>query len=379
MHRAIPGAPSMAGRVPDIEAITAANGGTVPKLRRGVPPLFHVDEEWLARRQEEILEAPLPIVDPHHHFWVRSEPYLVEQLLADLQAGHNIRGTVYVEAGFALRADGDPRFAGVGEVEYANGVGALFASNYYGSLRACAGIVGKVDLTLGAFAEEILQACLSRAPDRFRGVRQMAAWDASPEVSQPMHRPPEGLLSDRRFREGFSRLAPVGLSFDAWCYHPQLPQLIGLIDAYPNTRVIIDHLGGRLGEGPYASQQAEVFRGWKASMQELSRRPNVFVKLGGMMARYTGATFMDDDLPPSSEQLALAWRPYIETCIELFGAQRAMFESNFPPDKAGCSSTVLWNTFKRVTAQYADEEKRWLFARSAIEAYRLPAELSEPR
>jgi predicted TIM-barrel fold metal-dependent hydrolase len=364
--------------ITDVEpdGAAAASPGQAGIPRRGVAPSFHIDEEWLAMREEAVLEPSVPIVDPHHHFWVRSTPYLPEHLLADMRAGHNIRGTVYIEAGFAARADGDPRFAGLGEVEYANGIGALFASNHFGTLRACAGIVGKVDLTLGACAQEVMQACLARAPDRFRGVRQMAAWDGSSEVSQPMHRPPAGLLADRRFREGFARLAPLGLSFDAWCYHPQLPQLIALIDAVPDTRVIVDHVGGPLGEGPYAGRQEEVFRHWRASMQALAMRPQTFVKLGGLMARYTGTAFMDDVAPPGSETLAQAWRPYVETCIESFGPRRCMFESNFPPDRAGCSPVVLWNAFKRIAAQYTEEEKGWLFAGSAVDAYRLPLEIA---
>lgn len=351
---------------------TTADG----KPRRGTHPLFFIDEEWLALRTEEVIAPDLPIVDPHHHLWDRAVPYLVPQLLQDLQCGHNLRGTVYVEAGFAYRADGDGRLASIGEVEYANGVGALFASGYHGALRACAGIVGRVDLSLGASAEEVLQACIMRAPDRFRGIRHMVAWDPSPRVSQLMKPPPPHLMMDRRFREGFARLAPLGLSFDSWCYHPQLPELLNLVDAFPDTRVIVDHAGGRIGEGPYALQQDEVFRQWKGGMQELALRPNVFVKIGGLVGRLGGLPFIDGELPPTSDDLARAWKPYIETCIEAFGSQRSMFESNFPPDKSGCSARVLWNAFKRVTSGCSSTEKADLFAGTAIRAYRLPEVLA---
>jgi L-fuconolactonase len=276
------------------------------------------------------------------------------------------------------RAEGDPRYASVGEVEYANGVGAAFASGYYGNVRACAGIVGRVDLTLGALAEDVMQACMSRAPDRFRGIRHMAAWDPSAEVSQLMCPPPKDLLMDKRFREGFAKLGSLGLSYDSWCYHPQLPQLIDLVDAFPDTRVVVNHVGGRIGEGPYASRQDEVFRDWKASMQALARRPNVFVKLGGLGGRLTGFPFIDRDMPPTSEELVPAWKPYVETCIEAFGADRSMFESNFPPDKAGVSARVLWNAFKRLAAGCSDAEKAQLFAGTAIRAYRLPEALGQP-
>jgi L-fuconolactonase len=347
-----------------------------PKPRRGVAPLLYIDEEWLALRTEDVIEPELPIVDAHHHLWDRSAPYLDRELAGDLHCGHQIRGTVYMECSFAYRAEGDPRFASVGEVEYANGVAALFASGYHGPVRACAGIVGKVDLSLGAFAREVLAACMARAPDRFRGVRHMAAWDASPEVNVLMRPPPKDLLLASRFREGFATLEPLGLSFDAWAYHPQLAQLVDLVDAYPDTRVIVDHIGGLVATGPYAARPQEAFEHWRASMRELARRPNVFVKIGGMSMRGHGCTFIDRDLPPSSTELADAWRPHVETCIELFGPARCMFESNFPPDKCGVSARVLWNAFKRLAADYSAGERADLFAGTAVRAYRLPEALA---
>jgi L-fuconolactonase len=347
------------------------------KPPRGIPPLLYFDEEWLALHTEEVLEPDLPIVDAHHHLWDRSTPYLESQLASDLRCGHNIRGTVYIECSFAYRAEGDPRFASVGEVEYAHGVAALFASGYHGAVRACAGIVGKVDLTLGAFAEEVLRACMARAPERFRGIRHMAAWDASPEVNVLMRPPPRDLLMDARFRDGFSKLAPLGLSFDAWVYHPQLPQLIALLDAYPDTRVIIDHIGGLVANGPYAMRKDENFEQWKSSMRALAQRPNVFVKLGGLNMRTHGYNFIDRSHPPTSQELANGWKPHVDTCIELFGPERCMFESNFPPDKCGVSAVVLWNAFKRLAAGYSSSEKADLFAGTAVRAYRLPETLGQ--
>jgi L-fuconolactonase len=343
--------------------------------RRGAHPDFFIDEEWLASRTEDVIDPAFPVVDPHHHLWARSAPYLVPELLGDLTCGHDIRATVYVEAGFGYRKDGDPRFAGVGEVEYANGVGALFASGYHGPVRACAGIVGKVDLSLGGFAGEVLHALMSRAPDRFRGIRHMTAHDPNPGVSQLMRPPPPDLLLDAKFREGFAQLAPLGLSFDAYCYHPQLPQLIDLVDAFPETLVILDHIGAPLAEGPYAGRRDQVFRDWKVLIQDLARRPNVFVKLGGLSGHLAGFHFIDREKPASSEEMAQAWAPYILTCIEAFGSSRSMFESNFPPDKAGCSARILWNTYKRITASFTSSERAELFAGTAIRAYRLPDSL----
>jgi predicted TIM-barrel fold metal-dependent hydrolase len=238
--------------------------------------------------------------------------------------------------------------------------------------------VGKVDLTLGSFAAEVLEACVARAPDRFRGIRHMAAWDASPEVSTLLRPPPKGLLQDAKFREGYAALGRMGLSFDAWVYHPQLPQLIDLVDALPGTPVVLNHLGGRAGLGPYAGKGAEAFKEWKTSIQALAKRPNVSIKLGGIGMRLGGFDFHERSLPPSSEELAEAWGPYVQTCIEAFGPQRAMFESNFPVDKSCCSYRVMWNSFKRMAEGFSETEKVDLFAGSAVRAYRLPEALTRP-
>lgn len=344
--------------------------------RRGIPPLLYIDEEWLAQHTEEVLDPQRPIIDAHHHLWERSAPYLEAELVRDLACGHNLRGSVYMECSFMYRADGDPRFASVGEVEYANGIAAAFASGRHGAVRACAGIVGKVDLTLGASAEEVLHACMAHAPERFRGIRHMAAWDASPQVNTLMHPPPKDLLLDPRFRAGYAKLGPLGLSFDAWVYHPQLPQLLDLVDAFPDTQVIIDHIGGLMAVGPYADDKPRHFAAWRASLQALAKRPNVLLKIGGMNMRGHGCDFIDRPQPPSSLELAQAWKPYVETCIEIFGAQRCMFESNFPPDKCGVSALVLWNAFKRLAAQASEHEQSDLFAGTAVRAYRLPPALA---
>ncbi|MFT3816526.1 MAG: amidohydrolase family protein [Rubrivivax sp.] len=357
--------------------MTTLPATTDTKPRRGMPPQHWIDDEWLALRSEDVIDPGRPIVDPHLHLWDGHGTYLVPEVLQDLNgSGHHVRGSVFIECSFMYRADGDPRFACVGEIEYINGVAAQFASGAHGPLRLCAGIVGKVDLTQGAGAGEVLDACIARAPDRFRGIRQMAAWDADARVNTLRRPPPKDLLLDPRFREGFAQLGPRNLSFDLWCYHPQLPQAIDLVDAFPDTRIVIDHLGGRAGTGPYAERKDEVTREWARAIRALAERPNVVIKLGGIGMRLGGFDFIDRDVPPTSEELAQTWKPYVETCIEAFGPGRCMFESNFPPDKAGCSYRVLWNTFKRITAGCSESEKADLFAGTAVRFYRLPAELA---
>jgi L-fuconolactonase len=332
-----------------------------------------VREEWLDRRREDILDPDLPIVDPHHHLVDRPETgrYLLPDLLRDIRSGHNIKATVYLEWLSMYRAGGPAELRPVGEVEFANGVAAMAASGTYGQTRVCAGIVGYADLALGAAVEKVLEAMIAAGGGRFRGIRYISA--THPDQASwgsPVLRP-EHMLLDRRVREGFARLAPLGLSFDAWLYHTQLPELIDLARAFPETAIVLDHVGGLIGLGPYAGRRDEVFAEWRARIGALASCPNVHVKLGGLGMRMFGFDFHDRELPPSSEELAAAWRPYIETCIAAFGASRAMFESNFPVDKGSCGYAALWNAFKRIAAGCSTAEKEALFSGTARTFYRL--------
>ena len=173
----------------------------------------------------------------------------------------------------------------------------------------------------------------------------------------------------------FARALPVwrrsDLSFDAWLFHPQIGELTDLARAFPDTRIVLDHCGGPVGIGRFAGKREETFPAWKASIQDIAKCPNVSVKLGGLAMCLLGYDFHVRPMPPSSEQAAAAWRPYIETCIEAFGPDRAMFESNFPPDKGQCSYQVIFNAFKRIAAQYSEAEKTALFSKTATDFYRL--------
>ena len=331
-----------------------------------------VRQDWLDRHKEPILEPELPIVDPHHHLWDRPGwRYLLDELLADTGSGHNIVATVYVQARSMLRASGPQEMRPVGETEFVNGIAAMSASGGYGKTRACAAIVGHADLALGARVESVLAAHLRAGGDRFRGIRHITAWDADSSLLNPNYSPPPRLLAEPRFREGLAVLGRLGLSFDAWLYHPQIGELTELAQVVPQTKIVLNHVGGPIGTGAYAGKHAQVFPGWAASIKALAACPNVHVKLGGLGMRMFGFTHDLGELPPSSEELAAAWRPYIETCIAAFGPQRAMFESNFPVDKGSCGYAALWNAFKRITSGCSTAEKAALFAGTATEFYRL--------
>ena len=339
---------------------------------------------------EPILEPELPIVDPHHHLWDRrtyaapaggehpfmtaiadARRYLLDELLADTGSGHNVVATVFVECGAFYSSDTTPDMAPVGETEFVNGVAAMSASGLYGDMRACKGIVSKADLLLGDAVKPVLEAHIRAGGGRFKGIRNSASWEADKEVLGPLNRVEAGLYLRDDFRAGFKHLAPMGLSFDAWLLEPQLPDVIDLARAFPDTTIVLDHVGTPLGRGSYEGKLPERFEGWKANIRELAKSPNVVVKLGGLaMAFCNFPSFLAEPRAPS-EQLAEEWRPYIETCIEAFGHERSMFESNFPVDMGSCSYATLWNAFKRIAAGCSAAEKAALFNGAAAKAYRL--------
>jgi predicted TIM-barrel fold metal-dependent hydrolase len=259
----------------------------------------------------------------------------------------------------------------VGEIEFANGVAAMCASGGYGVPRACAGIVGHGELTLGARVRPVLEAMIAAGNGRFRGIRFISASDPDQREWGAIATRPQGWLLDPTVREGFAQLAPMGLSFDAFMYHPQLGDLLDLARAFPDTPICLNHVGGPIGLGRYAGRRDEVFADWRARIRDLASCANVHVKLGGMGMKVFGFDFHEHALPPSSEVLAAAWRPYVETCIEAFGAQRAMFESNFPVDKGSYGYGVFWNTCKRLAQGASASEKADLFHGTAARFYRL--------
>jgi len=332
---------------------------------------------WLAKRpREAALEPALPIIDPHHHFWDTPHRgrYFLPELLDDIGGGHNIVATVFLECQAMYRKHGPAEMAPVGEVEFVNGIAAMSASGNYGPCRVAEAIIGHADLTKGARVREVLEAQMAVGGGRFRGIRYGVSWDGSEAVAKFVSRVvPPHLVRDATFREGFSELAKLGLSFESWQYHPQLPDAIDLARAFPDTAIILNHVGGVLGVGPYHGRRPEILAGWRKDISELAKCPNVNVKLGGIGMTSFGFDFHEREVPPSSEELAAAWRQYVEPCIEAFGVERCMFESNFPPDKQSCGYTELWNAFKRITAGASAAEKTALYSGTAARVYRLTA------
>lgn len=331
------------------------------------------NDAWLALVSEDALEPELPICDPHHHLWDRREGrierrYMLDEILADTGSGHNIVSTVFVEHLAMFRASGPDEMKYVGEVEFANGIAAMAASGLYGKTRVAAGIVGYADLATGARVRRVIEAQMDAARDRFRGIRCTGAWDPDPRIARS---PKPGLYLDARYREGVAELAALGLLLDVPCRFKQLPEVTDLARAFPGLTIVLNHVGGVAGIGAYAGKQEEVFTEWRGHMAELARCSNVVVKLGGLAMEYCGFGWHERPKPPTSEELANATRRYYESVIEQFGANRCMFESNFPVDKVSCSYAVLWNSFKRITANYSAADKALLYHDTAARVYRL--------
>ncbi len=312
----------------------------------------------------------MPIIDTHHHLWQRPDQrYLLHELLGDLNTGHRVVATVFLQCHAMYRASGPEEMRPVGETEFVSGIAAMSDSGGYGATRVAAGIVGYADLTLGERVEAVLEAQIRAGGGRFRGVRHSGNWDADPVIGNGAPGPDIYRRAD--FRAGLARLSALGLSLDAWVFFTQLSDVIDLARASPATNIIVGHVGGVLGYGRYAGKREEIFASWKASVTELAKCPNVTMKLGGMMMRAALYDYGAAERPISSEGLAALWRPYIETCIELFGPNRCMFESNFPVEKMGIGWTGLWNAFKRIAAGASGDEKRALFHDTAQRIYRL--------
>ena len=334
------------------------------------------NRDWLALTLEDALDPALPICDPHHHLWDQqpgrvAPRYLLDEILDDVRAGHNVVSTVFIECGAMFKPDGPEALRPVGETEFVNGVAAMSASGLYGPSRIAAAIIGTVDLRIGAAAGDVLDAHIAAGGGRFRGIRRACAWDPDPDV--PNHRTEPGPQLFRRedFRAGFAQLAPRRLTFEAWCYHRQIPDVTALARAFPDTTIILNHFGGPLGIGAYAGKAKDVFAEWRSAITELATCPNVVAKLGGINMEMNGFGWHEQSRPPSSQELANATRNYYDVTIEKFGADRCMFESNFPVDKASCSYTVLWNTFKRIASGATASEKAKLFHDTAARVYRV--------
>ncbi len=330
--------------------------------------------DWLALTQEPTLEPEIAICDPHHHFWdFRSERvpyqrYLLHELAADVNCGHNVRSTVFIEARSMYRPDGPAESRPVGEVEFVQGLAAASATGLYGPCRAASAIIGHADLKLGDQAEPVLEALQAASPNRFRGIRHTVTWDPHPEVG---NRETQGVLATAEYRAGAKVLAKMGLSLDTGVCFPQLPELANFAKAIPDLTIVLNHLGGLNRVGPYGNRDDEVLAAWRSGIRPVAECHNVNLKLGGIGMPRLGFDWHTREKPIGSEELAASMAPLMTYCIEQFGPNRCMFESNFPVDKVSFSHHVLFNAFKRFSKGYSASERSALFHDTAVRAYRI--------
>ena len=327
--------------------------------------------DWLSRVTEDPIDPDLPICDPHHHLWRREgNDYMLPDLLQDINSGHNIVSTVFLECSSQYRADGPDSLKPLGETEFVAGVAEDAAAMPDVAANINAGIAGYANLTLGDAVADVLQAHIELGKGRFRGIRHGTAFDSSSEIATYRNQG-GGVMMNAKFREGFAQLQKHGLSFDAWLFHPQLPEIADLAAAFPDTAIILDHIGAPLGIGPYAGRRDDVMQIWKRSIAAVAQNPNVSVKVGGCGMPNYGFGWHEQATPPNSAELAEATAPYYLYVIDQFGVDRCMFESNFPVDKVSYSYNVMWNSFKRIVADFSPSEKAALFHDTAARVYRL--------
>ncbi|WP_111638856.1 amidohydrolase family protein [Marinomonas shanghaiensis] len=331
------------------------------------------NKEWLSQVEEAPLLPELPIVDAHHHLWDRSGfRYLLEEYADDIGfSGRNVVASVFVQCRSMYRQDGPERMKPVGEVEFVRGIAAQARSGYYGKTKVAAAIVGGADLLLGREVASVLDAMQEAGGRLFKGVRTPVAAHPDPVIRSNPVPVPEGLMLTKAFIAGAEQLVQRDLLLDLWVYQTQLTEVARLAQAQPNLRIVINHAGGPLGLGLYKFDREQHFADWRAALAELAACPNVFIKLGGFGMPIMGFEFHSKSRPPSSVELAKCIAPYINACIELFGHDRCMFESNFPVDKGSYSYGVLWNAFCRVAELWNVQARDQVFHATASRLYQI--------
>jgi predicted TIM-barrel fold metal-dependent hydrolase len=330
--------------------------------------------DWLALTPEPTLEPEIPICDPHHHLWVhRPEPlayqrYLLADLAADLNSGHNVRSTVFIEVRAEYRTEGPEELRPVGEVEFVQKIADECATGAHGPARAAAAIIGKADLKLGEGVRPVLEALRAASPNRFRGVRHSVGWDPNPELAV---REIQGVLATDGYRAGARVLAEMGFVLENSLYFPQLGELAEFASAIPELTIVLNHVAGLVRVGSYANRDDEVLAEWRRGVAAVAKCPNIVIKLGGVgQARY-GFDWSAREVPVGSEELAGSLAPLMNYCIEQFGPGRCMFESNFPVDKVSYSYNVVYNAFKRLSKGYSAAERAAMFHNNAARVYRI--------
>ncbi|WBU53978.1 amidohydrolase [Paracoccus sp. SCSIO 75233] len=332
-------------------------------------PHHAVREDWLALAREEVLAPDQPILDAHHHLWDRPEGrYIANDFQQDAQDGHDIRASIYVQCRTGYRSDGPVEFQPLGEVETILDWSANRPAHPVG-------IVGFADLQLGDAVRPVLEELVAAGRGKLRGIRNTTAYHPDPAVRSNPRPAPDGLLRSDAFHAGAAAVAESGLVLDVWAYQTQLDEVQTLALAVPDLTIVVDHCGGPLGVGPFRRDDPDSFRSWRDGLARVAALPNTRIKIGGFGLSVIGYDYAALPAPPSSQDLVADWRAHVDTCLDLFTPERAMFESNFPVDKGQFGYRTLWNAFKRLAEPLGCDERNALFWHSAACCYGIDAAL----
>ena len=343
---------------------------------------YTVDFDWLKRVREEVIDPDQRIIDPHHHLWPKTASdsssvrrhrlynYMLEDFWEDTSSGHNVTDSVYIECSEFFWSSEKEHFNPVGETEQIKSLAKLSRENT--TKTSISGIIGHANLLLGKDVDEVLERHTDIGGKLFKGIRHAGSWDSSDKINNSHHNPPRDMYLMKEFGEGIKLLSAKELVFEAWQYHHQLPQVTHLARNNPDLVIVLNHFSGPLGVGPYATKKNEVYINWKKDLKELARYKNVFAKLGGLAMPINGFNFEKNPSPPTSDEFMSLQRHYYLTAIDFFGAERCMFESNFPVDKYSVSYHVLWNAFKNLVKDFSKVEKDHLFYKTASKVYSIP-------
>ena len=322
--------------------------------------------EWINSGQEPPVDSEQRIIDPHHHLWERGgSRYRAEELSEDTSRGHTVTDTVFVECLANYRKEAQKELRSIGETEF-----VVDESVRSKELKGCniSGIVAFVDLSLGDKVSDLLEAHQELAGQMLKGIRHATAWSSDADISISHSKPSEGLMTDKAFIDGVRSLGRRNLSFDAWMYFDQLHELHDLAKEAPNTRIIINHLGAPLNLGRWKKKQDNVQAIWKSELRKLAKLENVYLKIGGIgMETVSYTQWVSRPKPPSSDEVVTVWNERILWCIETFGTEKCMFESNYPVDRQTLPYSVIWNTFQKIVQTFTASEKDdlfWVTARS---------------
>ena len=333
-------------------------------------------DEWLNQVQEDIIDPERPIIDPHHHLWLKrfNRDYVLPQLWADTNSGHNIVKTIFMECRAFYLREGPEHLRPLGETEFIAQLARESRESSKPQARI-AGIVAHADLTLAGTNTDQLLELLQRHRDSsqglLRGIRHSAARDPHPKDLLIVSAAPPYIHGKESFRSGLRILAAQGLTYDSWHYHHQNQDFLELAQAVPECTMILDHFGTPLGVGVYRHCRDEIFQQWQQDMIELAKCPNVSAKLGGLAMPDNGFGWDRAARPPTSDELIRQQQHYYLHMLHCFGPQRCMFESNFPVDRLSVNYHVLWNAFKKMTQDLSEADKHALFYGTAEKVYSL--------